>query len=161
MIVANRNICGVIRSNPHTIYNDCSITSSFVSYTSDHISYSSLFNYHIRRSFGTKIKVYNQPDVGEGTVEVDILEWLVKPGDQVKALQTIGRGKYEKADVDILAPTYDGTVHRLLVEAGSVAIVGKPLVEFQVDDTGSPSSSSSSSIENNDDTTTNIDSSTM
>lgn len=112
------------------------------------------------RHFGTKIKVYNQPDVGEGTVEVDILEWLIKEGDKVKALQTIGRGKYEKADVDILAPTYDGIVHKILVEAGTVAIVGKPLIEFEVDDDGS-SSSDKSSIQNNSDTTTNIDSSTM
>jgi len=112
------------------------------------------------RHFGTKIKTYNQPDVGEGTVEVDILEWLIKEGDKVKALQTIGRGKYEKADVDILAPTYDGIVHKILVEAGTVAIVGKPLIEFEVDDDDS-SSSDTSSIQNNSDTTKNIDSSTM
>ena len=101
-------------------------------------SLSSLHTHH-RRYFAKKYKTYNQPDVGEGTVEVDILEWLIKPGDTVKALQTIGRGKYEKADVDILAPTYDGIVSKILVEAGTVAIVGKPLVEFEVEDDGSPS----------------------
>lgn len=82
----------------------------------------------------TTIKTYNQPDVGEGTVEVDILEWSIAVGDSVSMLQTIGRGKYEKADIDILAPAYSGTVHRICVPAGNVAIVGQPLIEFAVEE---------------------------
>lgn len=88
---------------------------------------------HIRL-FATTIKTYNQPDVGEGTVEVDILEWSIAVGDSVSMLQTIGRGKYEKADIDILAPAYSGTVHRICVPAGNVAIVGQPLIEFAVEE---------------------------
>ena len=110
---------------------------SMTSHHPQHINTTNISVYHQQiRYFGKKIKVYNQPDVGEGTVEVDILEWLIKEGDTVSALQTIGRGKYEKADVDILAPTYTGTVHKILVEAGSVAYVGKPLVQFEVEDDG-------------------------
>ena len=41
----------------------------------------------LMRNFG--IKVYKCPEPGEGTVEVDILEWLVKPGDKVKSLDVV------------------------------------------------------------------------
>eukprot|EP01083_Nonionella_stella_P293773 999031_1 len=111
----NRNVCGLL--------NRSNINYQLLSNV--------LFN---KRYFGTKIQVYNQPDVGEGTVEVDIIEWLIKPGDNIKPLQTIGRGKYEKADVDILAPAYAGIVHKILVNAGEIALVGKPLVEFEIED---------------------------
>mmetsp|Transcript_47117 Transcript_47117/g.75491 ORF Transcript_47117/g.75491 Transcript_47117/m.75491 type:complete len:580 (+) Transcript_47117:778-2517(+) len=175
--IAGRSICGLVRSHEKSKITCCpqmtlnehrSMSSSFVSScspsycsnsptTAPHTLPPQSYQHHIRRHFGAKIKVYNQPDVGEGTVEVDILEWLIKPGDKVKALQTIGRGKYEKADVDILAPTYNGTVHKILVEAGTVAIVGKPLVEFEVDDDGSTSSAPSIDEESS----TSIDSATM
>eukprot|EP01083_Nonionella_stella_P293772 999030_1 len=114
----NRNLCGLINriNRPNVNYE---LLSNI------------LLN---KRSFGKKIQVYNQPAVGEGTVEVDIIEWLIKPGDNIKPLQTIGRGKYEKADVDILAPAYGGSVHKILVNAGEIALVGKPLVEFEIED---------------------------
>ena len=88
------------------------------------------------RYFGTK-KIFNCPEAGEGQTEIDILEWFVKPGDNVKIFDIIGRGKYEKADIDIIAP-YAGKVEQLFVDAGSVATIHKPLIEFEVegDDSG-------------------------
>ena len=37
-----------------------------------------------RRMFGHSVRVWNCPEQGEGTVEVDILEWFIKEGDAVK-----------------------------------------------------------------------------
>merc|ERR1719295_2267654 len=139
----SRNICGLSRPThpvtPSPVHCHISALPSFLS--------------HIRH-FGTTIKTYNQPDVGEGTVEVDILEWNIAPGDEVSMLQTIGRGKYEKADIDILAPAYSGIVHKICVPAGQVAIVGQPLVEFEVEDDAATADTPS-------ETPTNIASSTI
>merc|ERR1719474_1075193 len=123
-----RHICGTINTQHHALP---------LHPRSSSLSSSSALLHHPVRWFSKIIKTYNQPDVGEGTVEVDILEWSVQPGDDVKGLQTIGRGKYEKADIDILAPSYSGKVHRIVVAAGDTAIVGAPLIEFEVDDEGS------------------------
>ena len=151
--ILQRNICGLIHNN-HT--NPLQIQQQNPSQSSC-ISTVSPLQYQSVRHFGKIIKIYNQPDVGEGTVEVDILEWHVEVGHDVKGLQTIGRGKYEKADIDILAPSYSGKVHRIVVAAGETAIVGKPLIEFETDDDGStPSDSVASEAKS-----TKIESSTM
>lgn len=89
--------------------------------------------YQLSSNRNFTILVHNQPDVGEGTVEVDILEWYVKIGDKVKSLQIIGKGKYEKADVDIYSP-YTGIVHQIVIEAKNIARVGEPLIAFEVED---------------------------
>merc|ERR1719474_1010435 len=131
-----RHICGTINTQHHALP---------LHPRSSSLSSSSALLHHPVRWFSKIIKTYNQPDVGEGTVEVDILEWSIQPGDEVKGLQTIGRGKYEKADIDILAPSYSGKVHRIVVAAGETAIVGKPLIEFEVEDDGSSTTSPSAS----------------
>ena len=40
---------------------------------------------------------------------------------------------YEKADIDILSP-YDGIIHKLLVDAGEIAVANEPLVVFRFGD---------------------------
>lgn len=67
-------------------------------------------------------------DVEEGT-EALLDEWLVKPGDSVKAGQTIGSVVVVKTSFELQAPI-DGTIGKLLVEAQGSFPRGQALVEL-------------------------------
>ena len=45
------------------------------------------------------------PDLGEGLIEATVLEWLVAPGDQVEAGQTIATIEAMKMEASITAPS--------------------------------------------------------
>jgi 2-oxoisovalerate dehydrogenase E2 component (dihydrolipoyl transacylase) len=77
----------------------------------------------------TEVKL---PDVLEGVQDVTINRWLVKPGDTVKAGQTILEVATEKVDTEVQAPV-DGTVLQLNFGEGEIvsvtaalALIGKP-----------------------------------
>ena len=53
--------------------------------------------------------VFKLPDLGEGTVEAEIAEWMVKVGDVVAEEQTICAMLTDKAAVELTAPV-SGTV---------------------------------------------------
>lgn len=72
-------------------------------------------------------------DIGEGTLEVQILKWLVKPGDEIKAFDKLCEIQTDKA-TDTISSAFDGTVRTLHAEVGGVALVGKPLVDIETDD---------------------------
>jgi len=73
--------------------------------------------------------IFQLPDVGEGMHEGEIAEWLVKVGDEVKEGQAVLELQNDKLLQEILSP-HSGIVTRLYVEAGSIATVGEPLIEF-------------------------------
>ncbi|RUO77903.1 dihydrolipoyllysine-residue acetyltransferase [Idiomarina seosinensis] len=66
------------------------------------------------------------PDIGEGIVECEIVEWLVSEGDEVKEDQPVVEVMTDKATVEIPAKD-DGTVVKLYHKKGDIAEVHKPL----------------------------------
>jgi len=72
---------------------------------------------------------FKLPDLGEGTVEAEIAEWMVKVGDQVQEEDPICAMLTDKAAVELTAPV-GGTIISLAGEAGDVVAVGAPLIVF-------------------------------
>ncbi|MFU8784015.1 dihydrolipoyllysine-residue acetyltransferase [Aliidiomarina sp.] len=73
------------------------------------------------------------PDIGEGIVECEIVEWQVKEGDSVQEDQVVVEVMTDKAVVEIPAK-FDGTVTKLYYAKGDIAKVGEPL--FAIDAEG-------------------------
>jgi pyruvate dehydrogenase E2 component (dihydrolipoamide acetyltransferase) len=83
------------------------------------------------------MRVFNLPDLGEGLQEAEIVEWHVKPGDELAADQVMVSVETDKAIVEVPAP-HDGRVEKLFGQPGDKIHVGAPLVGFEgaVEDTG-------------------------
>jgi 2-oxoisovalerate dehydrogenase E2 component (dihydrolipoyl transacylase) len=81
--------------------------------------------------------VFKLPDVGEGIVEAEIVEWYIKPGDTVEVDQAIVDVMTEKAAVEITSPV-SGTVVSVAGEAGEQVAVGTELIRFEVSGDVSP-----------------------
>jgi pyruvate dehydrogenase E2 component (dihydrolipoamide acetyltransferase) len=67
------------------------------------------------------------PDVGEGITEGEIVRWLVKEGDELKADQVIAEIETDKAVVEMPSP-YGGTVLKLHFGEKEIVKVGQVLV---------------------------------
>lgn len=78
------------------------------------------------------IQRFRLPDVGEGLVDAEILQWNVQPGDEVKVNQIICEIETAKAAVELPSP-YAGVVRELLVEAGTTVDVGTPIIAVNTD----------------------------
>ncbi len=76
------------------------------------------------------------PDIGEGIVECEVVEWRVAEGDQIEEDQPIVEVMTDKALVEITAPEA-GVVTKLYVAQGQIAKVHAPLFAYQVEG-GSP-----------------------
>lgn len=76
------------------------------------------------------MSIFNLPDLGEGLQEAEIVEWLVKEGDEVTIDQPILSVETAKAIVDVPSPE-KGRVKKLFVKAGDIPKVGAPLIEFE------------------------------
>lgn len=85
------------------------------------------------------------PDIGEGIVECEIVEWLVAEGDKVKEDQVVVEVMTDKAVVEIPAKS-DGIVTKLFYAKGDIAKVGDPL--FAIDEKGGSSAGKSGEVEN-------------
>jgi 2-oxoisovalerate dehydrogenase E2 component (dihydrolipoyl transacylase) len=79
--------------------------------------------------------VFKMPDLGEGTVSAEVVEWKVKVGDTVKEDQIIAEVMTDKAAVEIPAPV-SGRVLSLSGEPGDMVAVGAELIAF--DTSGNP-----------------------
>jgi 2-oxoisovalerate dehydrogenase E2 component (dihydrolipoyl transacylase) len=84
---------------------------------------------------------FKLPDIGEGVVEGEIVEWMVAVGDTVKEDDPILSVMTDKATVEILAPC-DGTVESIVGEAGDILPVGGVCIVFDVDGEGNASEAS-------------------
>lgn len=69
------------------------------------------------------------PDIGEGIVECELVEWLVKEGDQIVEDQPICDVMTDKALVQIPA-VHNGIVSKLYYAKGDIAKVHAPLFEM-------------------------------
>jgi 2-oxoisovalerate dehydrogenase E2 component (dihydrolipoyl transacylase) len=70
------------------------------------------------------------PDIGEGIVECELVEWLVKEGDVIVEDQPIADVMTDKALVQIPA-MHNGTVTKLYYAKGEIAKVHAPLFEIE------------------------------
>ncbi|MEL0266844.1 MAG: dihydrolipoamide acetyltransferase family protein [Candidatus Poseidoniales archaeon] len=84
---------------------------------------------------------FKLPDIGEGVVEGEIVEWMVAVGDTVKEDDPILSVMTDKATVEIPAPC-DGTVASIVGEAGDILPVGGVCIVFDVDGEGNASGAS-------------------
>ena len=71
------------------------------------------------------------PDIGEGIVECEVVEWLVAVGDEVKEDQPICDVMTDKALVQIPA-VHDGVITELYYAKGDIAKVHQPLFAMDV-----------------------------
>ena len=74
--------------------------------------------------------IFNLPDLGEGLVEAEIAEWMVKVGDFVQEEDPIGAMLTDKAAVELSAPV-SGRVLSLAGEVGDTIAVGAPMIVFE------------------------------
>ncbi len=72
------------------------------------------------------------PDVGEGITEGEIVRWLIRVGDTVRADQPLVEVETDKAVVELPAPR-TGTITRLAVGEGKKIRVGDVLVVIEED----------------------------
>lgn len=70
------------------------------------------------------------PELGEGVTEGEMVKWLVKPGDSVKADQPIAEVLTDKATVEVPSPIA-GTVKDLKFKAGDVVKVGSTMITLE------------------------------
>ncbi|PFJ13659.1 branched-chain alpha-keto acid dehydrogenase subunit E2 [Bacillus cereus] len=72
---------------------------------------------------------FKLPDIGEGIHEGEIVKWFIKPGDEVNEDDVLLEVQNDKAVVEIPSPV-KGKVLEVLVEEGTVAVVGDTLIKF-------------------------------
>jgi 2-oxoisovalerate dehydrogenase E2 component (dihydrolipoyl transacylase) len=75
--------------------------------------------------------VFKMPDLGEGTVDAEIVAWHAKPGDAVTEDQLIVEVMTDKAAVEVPAPV-SGRVVSITGGPGDKVAVGSPLIVFEV-----------------------------
>ncbi|MFD8491879.1 dihydrolipoamide acetyltransferase family protein [Amycolatopsis sp. NPDC059657] len=80
-------------------------------------------------------KQFPLSDTAEGLTEADILNWHVKPGDEVKVNQIVVEIETAKAAVELPIP-WAGVITELHVEPGQTVEVGTPILTMDVDPGG-------------------------
>ena len=84
--------------------------------------------------------IFKLPDLGEGMVEAEIAEWMVKVGDFIEEEEPFGAMLTDKAAVELSAPV-SGRVIRLAGEIGDTIAVGAPLIIFETEGEQQPAES--------------------
>lgn len=72
-------------------------------------------------------------DIGEGIAEVEVLQWFVEPGEQVKQFDKVCEVQSDKANVEITS-RFDGVVESL-ADSSQMVRVGTPLMHLWVERT--------------------------
>ncbi|MBB3191888.1 dihydrolipoyllysine-residue acetyltransferase [Halomonas cerina] len=84
---------------------------------------------------GGKTKDFILPDIGEGIVECEVVEWRIAEGEAIAEDQPVVDVMTDKALVEITAPEA-GTVTRLYVAKGEIAKVHAPLFAYRPEGAG-------------------------
>ena len=90
--------------------------------------------------------IFKMPDLGEGTVEAEIVAWHTKPGDVVQEDQVIVEVMTDKAAVEVPAPV-GGRVLSISGEPGDKIAVGSPLIVFETAAAGAAGTAAASAAE--------------
>ena len=80
---------------------------------------------------------FELPEIGEGVVEGEIVQWLVAPGDEIAVDQPVCEIMTDKATVEISTPK-GGRVLKLHGDAGDVVRVHAPLADIDTAGDGAP-----------------------
>lgn len=75
------------------------------------------------------------PDIGEGVTEGELVKWLVKPGDTVKADQPVVEIMTDKATVEVPTP-YAGVVKELKYKEGDIMPIEKTMLTLETGGAG-------------------------
>ena len=105
------------------------------------------------------IKDFILPDIGEGIVECELVEWLVKEGDIITEDQAVADVSTDKALVQIPS-MYDGKVTKLYYKEGEIAKVHAPLFAIELIESGSATNTETTNTETNNTETNNAQSKT-
>src|SRR5580658_1848128 len=89
--------------------------------------------------------VFKMPDLGEGTVDAEIVAWHTKPGDAVNEDQLIVEVMTDKAAVEVPAPV-SGRVVSITGAPGDKVAVGSPLIVFELGGDAPPATRDSTPI---------------
>jgi 2-oxoisovalerate dehydrogenase E2 component (dihydrolipoyl transacylase) len=81
--------------------------------------------------------IFKMPDLGEGTVDAEIVAWHTKPGDTVSEDQLIVEVMTDKAAVEVPAPV-SGRVVSVTGAPGDKVAVGSPLIVFELNEGAKP-----------------------
>lgn len=76
------------------------------------------------------MRYFKLPDLGEGLIEAEIVEWHVKAGDSVITDQLMLAVETAKAIVEIPSPQM-GIIEHTFGDIGDTVHIGEPLVEYQ------------------------------
>ncbi|WP_286266690.1 dihydrolipoyllysine-residue acetyltransferase [Thalassotalea atypica] len=79
---------------------------------------------------GTQVEDFILPDIGEGIVECELVEWLVGEGDEIEEDQPVADVMTDKALVQIPA-MHSGKVVKLYYAKGEIAKVHAPLFAIE------------------------------
>ena len=77
-------------------------------------------------------KEFILPDIGEGIVECEVIEWKVREGDTIEEDQVVVDVSTDKAIVEIPS-MYSGRVTKLFHATGDIAKVHSPLFAIEID----------------------------
>jgi 2-oxoisovalerate dehydrogenase E2 component (dihydrolipoyl transacylase) len=83
------------------------------------------------------IKDFILPDIGEGIVECELVEWLVQEGDLIEEDQPVADVMTDKALVQIPSP-FHGRVVRLFYQQGEIARIHAPLFAVELAEEDAP-----------------------
>src|SRR5436190_19200119 len=70
------------------------------------------------------------PPVGEGLYEVELVRWLVRPGDAVSRGQGLAEVMSDKASMEVPAP-FAGTIKSLAATPGTKVKVGQVILGYE------------------------------
>ena len=71
------------------------------------------------------------PDIGEGVIEGEVIEWLKKVNDPVQQDEPVVVVMTDKATVELPAP-HPGKLVKQYYQPGQIAIKGKPLYDIEL-----------------------------
>src|SRR5262245_54149253 len=79
----------------------------------------------------SKIHTVKMPDIGEGVVEGEIIEWLKSVNDLVKQDEPVVVVMTDKATVELPSP-YPGKIVKQYYQPGQIAIRDRPLYDLEL-----------------------------
>ena len=90
--------------------------------------------------------IFKMPDIGEGIVETEVVEWHVAAGDDVAEDAPLADVMTDKATVEITSPV-SGKVIRVGCDAGAKMVIGADFVEFDLPGSASVADSGNGSVD--------------
>ncbi|CAM9555221.1 unnamed protein product, partial [Hapterophycus canaliculatus] len=79
---------------------------------------------------GDRLTSFRLTDIGEGIMEVEVLQWFVRPGDRVNQFDKLCEVQSDKANVEITS-RYDGVVRNVHWSVGDMVQTGSVLVDIE------------------------------